>query len=200
MNRTFEISAVMLGILVGCSVFYAIWYVESYDVQYLDSDDSLCGEGMTSVIIGLNEDNTLNKKCEIATLEPIYNKNNPTLESTILVGLASSSIVGIGIFLYTTLGYLKARQEFKNSRSDLNEEEKEQLRFDYNGHKLIKSLVVGVISGLILVMPQVQNMTIVPSVENIILSLTLISTVAGLDAIAKKASLPKSITPNGKIR
>ena len=198
MNRTFKINAVMLVVLVGGSVLYAIWYVESHDVQQLDSDDALCGEGMTSVIVGLNDDGTLNKKCEIMTLQTIYNKNNPTLESTVLVGLVSSSIVGIGIFLYTTLGYLKSRQEFKDSRSDLTEEEKEKLRFDYNGHKLLKSIVVGIISGLILVMPQVQNMTLVPSVENIILSLTLISTVAGLDAIAKKATLPKKPASDGK--
>ena len=61
----------------------------------------------------------------------------------------------------------------------------------YDRGKLARSFLLAPFSGLIVVLPQVQTMSESFTIDNLILGLTLIAAIAGIDAVAKKAGLGK---------
>jgi hypothetical protein len=104
-------------------------------------------------------------------------------------------IVGFGLIVHLTLGFLKAR----TNRLKIIEDNKIKqyvggkeitdpppVKFDKD--KAIRSIIVGSITGLVLVLPQTENMGADP-INDIVLSVSLVATVAGIDAIAKKSGL-----------
>ncbi|WP_420545131.1 hypothetical protein [Nitrosopumilus sp.] len=98
--------------------------------------------------------------------------------SDIQVVIISVIIVGLGIILHTTLGYGRARKQNEseilkfNLLSDV--EKTKTIKPDgasFDLSKLGRSALVGTISGLILVLPQVQKMTENDLIGNLILAL-----------------------------
>jgi len=130
--------------------------------------------------------------------ESTDNDDSKTLPFWHVIGY-SVCIVVTGVMIHTTLGYLKGREkntkEWKqyNNLSDADKLTKQKPK-EYEGYdrqKLARSFLVAPISGIILVMPQVQNMVMSNPIDNVILSVTLVATVAGIDAVSKKAGLNK---------
>ncbi len=113
------------------------------------------------------------------------------IEAIIVTGL----IVGFGLAVHLTLGYLRAiseqqkdtkKIELLNTALGKNVETPSVVKF--SKHKALRSVIVGSITGLVLVLPQAQNMG-TDTIPDIILAVTLVATVAGIDAIAKKSGL-----------
>lgn len=115
------------------------------------------------------------------------------IEALIVTGL----IVGFGLAVHLTLGYLREigeqeketkKIELLNKALEKNVETVSVVKFSW--HKALRSVIVGSITGLVLVLPQAQNMG-TDTIPDIILAVTLVATVAGIDAIAKKSGLGK---------
>ena len=106
-------------------------------------------------------------------------------------------IVGFGLGIHLTLGLLKGKsirlktiEENKNKKNadGSNMEDPDPVTFDV--HKALRSIIVGSITALVLVLPQAENMGVEgETIKDIVLSVTLVATVAGIDAIAKKSGL-----------
>ena len=104
-------------------------------------------------------------------------------------------IVGFGLGIHLTLGFLRGKsnrlktiEENKNKKNADGSKIEDPKPVKFDKHKALRSLIVGSITGLILVLPQAENMGTDP-IKDIVLSVTLVATVAGIDAIAKKAGL-----------
>ena len=105
------------------------------------------------------------------------------------------TIVGFGLAIHVTLGYLRSITESQKEIEKITEINKTlsppkdvpQIA-KFSKHKALMSVIVGSITGLVLVLPQVKSMGVDP-IQDIILSVTLVGTVAGIDAIAKKSGL-----------
>jgi len=121
-----------------------------------------------------------------------------TLSGWHVIGI-SIAIVLIGILMHTVLGAFRSRATYEKEKAvydnlDAATQSKVPEPVNpgiYDVSKFARSAIVGSITGLILVLPQVQRMTESNPVDNLILALTLVATVAGIDAIAKKAGLGK---------
>jgi hypothetical protein len=109
--------------------------------------------------------------------------------------IVTISIVGFGLVIHMTLGILRGKstrlktiEENKNKKNTDGTKIEDPKPVTFNKFKALRSIIVGSITGLVLVLPQAENMGVDP-IQDIVLSVTLVATVAGIDAIAKKSGL-----------
>jgi len=88
-----------------------------------------------------------------------------------------SIIVGLGLLVHIVLGYLRSKAQETPTKP-----------VTFSKAKVLSSVIVGSLTGLILVLPQIEKMQWdTAPIDALILAVTLLATVAGIDAIAKKS-------------
>ena len=91
--------------------------------------------------------------------------------------LTTAIIVGLGLLVHLVLGYLRSKAQETPGKP-----------VTFSKAKALSSLIVGSLTGLILVLPQTEKMEWdTEPINALILAVTLLATVAGIDAIAKKS-------------
>jgi len=91
--------------------------------------------------------------------------------------LTTSIIVGLGLLVHVVLGFLKTKAK-----------ETPENPAKFSKPQVLSSVIIGSLTGLILVLPQVENMEWdTDPIAALILAVTLLATVAGIDAIAKNS-------------
>lgn len=92
--------------------------------------------------------------------------------------LTAAIIVGLGLLIHVVLGFLRSKAKAEESGK----------KIEFSCAKMVSSVIVGALTGLILVLPQIENMNWADEpVKALTFGVTLIGTVAGIDAIAKKS-------------